>query len=65
MLKTLIASIARCALVSGASFAPCGPNDLNRRGCCSHHNGVCGCNQSTGMQSCCDGTDSPSCRCGE
>jgi hypothetical protein len=32
-------------------------------GCCSHHGGVCGCNTSTGSQSCCDGTDSPSCGC--
>ena len=36
-----------------------------RSGCCSYHNGVCGCNSSTGMQRCCDGSDSPSCRCGE
>jgi len=32
-------------------------------GCCSHHGGVCGCNFGTGMQQCCDGKDSPSCRC--
>ncbi|MFA5993366.1 MAG: hypothetical protein WC823_00230 [Parcubacteria group bacterium] len=32
-------------------------------GCCSWHGGVCGCNTSTGSQSCCDGTDSPSCGC--
>lgn len=36
-----------------------------RQGCCSHHGGVCGCNAGTGMQRCCDGADSPSCRCGE
>jgi len=36
-----------------------------KRGCCSHHDGVCGCNTITGMQRCCDGTDSPTCRCGE
>lgn len=32
-----------------------------RRGCCSHHGGVCGC--STGTAKCCDGTLSPSCGC--
>lgn len=32
-----------------------------RRGCCSHHGGVCGCKQSRAL--CCDGTLSPSCRC--
>jgi hypothetical protein len=37
----------------------------DKRGCCSHHNGVCGCNKATGMQRCCDGTDSPTCRCSE
>jgi hypothetical protein len=34
---------------------------IARRGCCSHHNGVCGCKG--GRQECCDGTLSPSCRC--
>lgn len=31
------------------------------RGCCSHHKGVCGCEN--GRQVCCDGSYSPSCRC--
>lgn len=31
------------------------------RGCCSHHNGVCGCNN--GRAVCCDNTYSPSCGC--
>ncbi len=34
-----------------------------RRGCCSHHGGVCGCDSSTGRIVCCDGTLSPSCMC--
>lgn len=34
-----------------------------KSGCCSHHGGVCGCNGA--KQRCCDGTNSPSCRCGE
>jgi hypothetical protein len=36
---------------------------IAKRGCCSHHGGVCGC--SGDMQQCCDGTISPSCGCGE
>jgi len=31
------------------------------RGCCSHHQGVCGC--SGGRAVCCDGQFSPSCGC--
>lgn len=34
---------------------------LERRGCCSHHGGVCGC--SSGRATCCDGSLSPSCGC--
>lgn len=33
-----------------------------RRGCCSHHGGVCGCS-SDGRAQCCDGALSPSCGC--
>ncbi len=36
-------------------------DDVARRGCCSHHDGVCGC--SNGRQECCDGSLSPSCTC--
>ena len=32
-----------------------------RSGCCSWHNGVCGCQ--FGRAACCDGTLSPSCGC--
>lgn len=32
-----------------------------RRGCCSHHKGVCGCVD--GRIKCCDGTLSPTCTC--
>lgn len=32
-----------------------------RRGCCSWHQGVCGC--SNGRAVCCDGSYSPSCGC--
>lgn len=34
---------------------------LAQRGCCSWHSGVCGC--SSGVVQCCDGSNSPSCRC--
>lgn len=36
---------------------------MGKSGCCSHHGGVCGCDGS--KQRCCDGTNSPSCMCGE
>lgn len=35
--------------------------DPERRGCCSWHGGVCGCE--SGRAKCCDGTLSPSCGC--
>jgi len=35
--------------------------DQLQRGCCSWHNGVCGCQN--GRTVCCDGSYSPSCRC--
>jgi hypothetical protein len=35
---------------------------LTRRGCCSHHGGVCGCTPD-GRQQCCDGILSPTCTC--
>jgi hypothetical protein len=34
---------------------------LAKRGCCSHHSGVCSC--SGGRVVCCDGSYSPSCGC--
>ncbi len=37
--------------------------ELARRGCCSWHGGVCGCDESSGMIKCCDGTLSPTCTC--
>lgn len=36
-------------------------DELRRSGCCSWHDGVCGC--SNGRVQCCDGSLSPSCRC--
>jgi len=37
------------------------PEQLAKSGCCSHHQGVCGC--SFGRVQCCDGATSPSCTC--
>ena len=36
---------------------------LVRRGCCSWHGGVCGCDTARDRIICCDGTYSPTCRC--
>lgn len=36
---------------------------VQRRGCCSWHGGVAGCDESSGRLRCNDGTLSPSCRC--
>ena len=37
------------------------PAGDSHRGCCSHHQGVCGCQG--GRALCCDGQLSPSCGC--
>ena len=37
------------------------PGALERRGCCSGHGGVCGCDG--GFVGCCDGTASQACGC--
>jgi len=63
-----IALLSALALSPQNAYARCADpllSDADRSGCCSHHGGVCGCNTSTGMQRCCDGRDSPSCRCGQ
>jgi hypothetical protein len=78
MTKGLLATVILLASVFAASAiatpvafaAQCEPMwdamaSTEKSGCCSHHKGVCGCNNLTGMQRCCDGTDSPSCKCGE
>jgi hypothetical protein len=39
-----------------------GDDIAERQGCCSHHDGVCGCS-GDGKAMCCDGTESPSCGC--
>jgi hypothetical protein len=39
------------------------PNAFARRGCCSHHGGVAGCDTSVGSLICRDGSYSPTCGC--
>ena len=43
------------------TIAMCKGNEPQRRGCCSWHGGVCGCEN--GRAVCCDNTLSPSCGC--
>lgn len=61
--RILTAAIAASAMWMG--FAPVSAAEQQPapegRGCCSHHDGVCGC--AGGRVQCCDGTTSPSCRC--
>jgi hypothetical protein len=55
--------------LGGSTFADCSAElsdehtvvAVERRGCCSHHGGVCGCEK--GRAVCCDGRLSPSCGC--
>ncbi|MBK6461915.1 MAG: hypothetical protein IPF92_13000 [Myxococcales bacterium] len=59
-----VASVVLFAL-SALAFFPVGPasplEPAEKRGCCSRHQGVCGC--SSGRTQCCDGTTSPTCQC--
>ena len=67
--KTLIVGAILLVTVATSSFiisndgnkvsAQC--NIFYRRGCCSHHGGVCGCKSNRAL--CCDGSLSPSCGC--
>lgn len=70
LLVMILTGVLTCViLASPGQF----PNETNnnlkapiaeplQRGCCSWHNGVCGCD-SYGRVMCCDGSTSPSCRC--
>ena len=48
-------------LINACSITFNQSSQVNRRGCCSHHGGVCGC--SGGRATCCDGQLSPTCGC--
>jgi hypothetical protein len=57
LLAAMLASLAVYAIAPNApAFEP-----PARRGCCSHHQGVCGCEG--GRTICCDGVTSPTCTC--
>jgi hypothetical protein len=45
----------------GATEAPDARGEFDKRGCCSHHQGVCGCQSQQTV--CCDGSFSPTCGC--
>ena len=60
-MKKLIVGLFLFFLCTGACFAIANIKIDERRGCCSHHGGVCGC--SHGSAVCCDGSYSPSCGC--
>jgi hypothetical protein len=65
MLKSLILACAMSMVAVADASMPCDASRTDRRGCCSHHQGVCGCDQRADRLRCCDGTNSPSCRCGD
>lgn len=63
-LKFILISVLFLGLFSAGYYTfknTANMNCLVGRGCCSSHQGVCGC--SNGRAQCCDGTLSPSCRC--
>lgn len=53
-------AIAGCVFAYN-SFSNDAGQCVVKRGCCSSHGGVCGCQN--GRSKCCDGTLSPSCQC--
>jgi hypothetical protein len=61
MIRRALSALCVAAGLGLALSTSASPNDSERRGCCSHHQGVCGC--SSKRAACCDGTLSPSCGC--
>jgi len=63
MLRTVIAGLmlSVAGLMATGAVGATGWEPLEKRGCCSHHHGVCGCED--GRAKCCDGQLSPSCGC--
>jgi hypothetical protein len=59
LLAALLALTCTHALTATAKAGDLQP--LEHRGCCSHHQGVCGCEG--GRAKCCDGSLSPTCGC--
>jgi hypothetical protein len=61
MLRRLTASLFAAFILHAVVPVEASPNPPAKSGCCSHHQGVCGC--ASGRTQCCDGTQSPSCTC--
>ncbi len=67
-MKKVIAVLSLCTLLASTSMAVATTafsTDgmlMAKRGCCSHHQGVNGCDQN-GRVTCNDGSVSPTCRC--
>ena len=60
-MKKVVVGLFLFLFCTSACFAISNIKIDKRRGCCSHHGGVCGCTQ--GRAVCCDGSYSPSCGC--
>ena len=59
---SVVAVVVAClSATSEAATGPASGDQVETRGCCSHHQGVCGCSGHTEM--CCDNTASPTCGC--
>jgi hypothetical protein len=61
MLKRLVLVLFAGLLVHAEALSKPSCPQPERRGCCSWHKGVCGCEG--GQVQCCDGTTSPTCTC--
>jgi hypothetical protein len=58
--KKLTVLFGLLAMLFG-SRVEAGRAEIDHRGCCSHHGGVCGC--AGDRAKCCDGNLSPTCGC--
>jgi len=61
MVRSLFAGLALSLLALLAAGPADASPELEHRGCCSHHGGVCGCKSDRTV--CCDGQLSPTCGC--
>ena len=61
-LSVVVGPRANAAPTPSEPSGPETPSEAEKRGCCSHHHGVCGCSDGH-MTMCCDDTTSPTCGC--
>jgi len=61
MLRPVTAIIFVSLLALLATGPAVASPEVEHRGCCSHHHGVCGCKNDRAV--CCDGQLSPTCGC--